>query len=525
MRILISENSKNKVAISFPSLRVETITRNLMEEIKKIRKTGFTIAPEAGTQRLRDFINKGITEEEIISAASKIYSSGWNLIKLYFMIGLPTETSEDLNGIIDLSKKISAIDHRKQLNVSVSTFVPKPHTPFQWEKQESSETILAKQKLLKDNLRKRQIHFKWHNSSLSILEGIFSRGDRKLCNVLIKAHQMGAGFEAWTEHFKPELWDRAFSECGIDKNIYLNRREIGECLPWAHISCGINSDFLIKELDKAQTGQITHDCRTHGCAGCGICEKIDISVKNLEADCNVQSFTHNAIDTMSSDVENSPVQPDSNNSSYRYCIHFTKTGPARFLSHLELSRCFARAMRRSQLPLKYSNGFHPLPRIIFSEALPVGMESGSEMLYVDLMEKLDENEMIHKINSHLPEGIEALTSEEIPLEKSLSADTIKKYLISFPENTALDFPSNSEIKHLIEIFNNKKEFIVQSVKNSVTFQTDLKEIVRRIDLGGNSALEIELDLTNRKIPRLTEITGYILNLGDKEKKAMKILKL
>lgn len=515
VKLLMRDHLQNRVAVSFPSLRVGTLTRDLMEEIKQVRKTGFTIAPETGTQRLRDVINKGITDEEILGTSSQIFSAGWNLVKLYFMIGLPTETADDLEGIISLSRKIAAIDHRKHINVSVSTFVPKPHTPFQREMQEPSEAILKKQKFLKSCLtREKRIRFKWHNHNLSILEGIFSRGDRKLGDVIVKAFQLGAGFEAWAEYFRPEIWNRALSECRIDKNFYLRKRGVDEHLPWSHISCGINDDFLKRELEKALKGEITPDCRTHGCADCGICNGTD---KKLELN-RKTDFTE---ETSSSPSHHSPV-----GFSVRYRLRFTKTGLSRFLSHLELSKSLARSMSRAQLPLKYSNGFHPLPRIMFYEALPVGMESIAEFFDVELTRKHNESEIPGIINRHLPEGLKILSAEEIILKNKLLADIIEKqYLISFPGDTTLDFPGFDEIKCYIENFNTQKEFIIQTVKKNGAFQADLKQIVKKIALSGNNTLEIGLNLTNKKTPKLIEIVGHILHLGEKEKKALRIVKL
>lgn len=515
-KLLIENHRHNKVAVSLPSLRVETLTSNLIEEIKQVRKTGFTIAPEAGTQRLRNVINKGLTEDEIINTVSHIFSAGWNLIKLYFMIGLPTETKEDLEGILSLSNKIASLDRRKQLNVSVSTLVPKPHTPFQRQLQEPAETIVPKQRFLRNNLKGR-IRFKWQDHNISILEGVFSRGDRRLADVLIKAHKFGAGLEAWTEHFKPELWDRAFSECRIDKRFYLRQRSVDECLPWSHISCGINDDFLQREMRKALSAEITPDCRTATCAGCGICNENDKKIG--------KKSNHRPSEPRSASPAVSSAQSPSESSSFRYRLKFSKTGPARFLSHLELSSCFARAMRRAQMPLKYSNGFHPLPRIIFSSALPVGIESLAELMDVTLTQRLNVDEIARKINHHLPEGIRVLSAQEKSLKNSPLIVISKKYRISFPENSTLDFPTYEEIENLLNTFITQKEYIIQCSKNNKTFQADLKETVQNVFLHKNSTIELDLKLKNTITPKLTEIAGNILQLGEKEKKALKIVKL
>lgn len=513
LKLLMEDHRHNRIAVSFPSLRVETLTRNLMEEIKQVRKTGFTIAPEAGTQRLRDVINKGITDGEILKTASQIFSAGWNLIKLYFMIGLPTETWDDIEGIIHLIRKMTLIDHKKQLNVSVSTFVPKPHTPFQWEMQAPSETIQEKQKFLQERIKKRNIRFKWHNGHLSVLEGIFSRGDRKLSDVLIKAHEAGAGFEAWTDYFRPEVWDQAFKACKIDKNFYLRKRNIDECLPWSHISCGIHTEFFKNELERALRVETTPDCRTHGCARCGVCngedKKLELNRENIFTEEKPQSL---------------PDHP-SGGPSLRYRIHFTKTGPARFLSHLELSSSLARSMRRARLPLKYSNGFHPMPRIIFYEALPVGMESLGHFFDVELTHRIDISELASIINCYLPEGLKVILVKENFLKNRNLSDDIKKYIISFPKKPLYDYPDFEKTKNFIESFNVRKEFIMHTTKRQESLHVDLKQLVNKITLIECNTIEIELNRTHKKVPKLTEIAAHILQLGEKEKKALRITRL
>ena len=280
LKNLMQRHQKDRIAISLPSLRAETLCRSLMEEIKQVRKTGFTIAPEAGTQRLRDAINKNITEDDIMHTVSEVFKAGWQLIKLYFMIGLPTETREDVEGIVQLANKISAVGRKikrsNQITVSISTFAPKPHTPFQWVAQLSPDEIREKQGFLMENLRRHGIRLKWHNPEMSILEGIFSRGDRRLSKVLIKAHLLGAGFDGWSDHFNPSLWDRAFQECGIDKHFYLRERALDERLPWEHICCGVSADFLKAEYQKSRRGEISLDCRTSGCQGCGLCMRTSL---------------------------------------------------------------------------------------------------------------------------------------------------------------------------------------------------------------------------------------------------------
>lgn len=275
---LLDEMNERKVGLSLPSLRLDSFSLDLMEKAQKVRKSGLTFAPEAGTQRLRDVINKGITEEDLLSAVSLAFNGGWHGVKLYFMLGLPTETIEDVEGIADLAHKVVHVYKRvpmqkkgKGLNVTVSTatFVPKAFTPFQWEAQDSIENVSQKQMLLKDKVRSKQITYNYHENKLSFLEAVFARGDRRLGKALIKAWELGCKFDGWGEYFKYDIWMKAFEECGIDPYFYAARkREYDEILPWDHIDIGVSKKFLISESKKAYEEKITPNCRVN-CGGCG----------------------------------------------------------------------------------------------------------------------------------------------------------------------------------------------------------------------------------------------------------------
>ncbi len=521
LKILMVQYKKDCIAVSLPSVRVETLSRAIMDEIKQVRKTGFTIAPEAGTQRLRNVINKGITEEEILETAHQVFSAGWNLIKLYFMIGLPTETPDDIDGIVDLAKKISSISKKvrfgNQINVSISTFVPKPHTPFQWIAQTNPEVIYQKQAFLKNSLRGKGIRLKWHNPSMSLLEGVFARGDRRLGQVLMKAHQMGAGFDGWSEHFKPDLWEKAFQECGIDNYFYLRERAMSEHLPWQHISCGVSTAFLVQEYHKALNGELTFDCRRAGCQGCGLCAEHQIKSDSISGHQNQHSTP----------FPPAPPAPPVSGPMFRYRFTFSKSGPARYLSHLELSRCIARTLRRARLPLAYSQGFHPLPRITFHDALPVGMASLCEVFEVLLTRRIPCDKSVLLINQHLPSGLKFLTGEEITLKKNLLPDTIeiKHYTIVFPVSQNLQIPGTDCIRGLIDGFYSRKEFLVTTCKSGECFKIDVRQMIQHLAVRENGTIEIAVKMTGSRIPKVADIIGDILSLGEKERKALTITKL
>ena len=276
---LLDITEKQKIGLSLPSLRIDNFSLGLMEKVQKVRKSGITFAPEAGTQRLRDVINKNITEENIMKSTSMLFKGGWTNVKLYFMIGLPTETMDDVRGITELAGRVLDVyfeipkeERAKNINITVSTssFVPKPFTAFQWEPQDSREMIIEKQNELKRSIPSKRIRYSWHDNKTSTLEGIFARGDRRLCDVIIRAVEKGCKFDGWSEYFRYDLWMEAFDELGIDTEFYnARKRSYDEILPWDHIDIGITKDFFIRESEKAQRGETTPNCREK-CAGCGI---------------------------------------------------------------------------------------------------------------------------------------------------------------------------------------------------------------------------------------------------------------
>ena len=274
---LIPYCAENKVNLSVPSLRADNFSRELMEKLQTVRKSGLTFAPEAGTQRLRDVINKNLTEEEILNTCCQAFSGGWNNVKLYFMLGLPTETDEDVLGIAELVYKViqaweeNAVNKKRGLRVHVATayFVPKPHTPFQWEKQITPQEYLRRCRLLKDHFYSKSIEYDYHSPDLSRLEAVFARGDRRLGPVIEAAVKSGARLDGWDEYFNYAKWYAAFRECGVDESFYTTRGYgEEEILPWDTIDVGIGKRFLKLERKRAYEGKVTPDCR-HGCAGCG----------------------------------------------------------------------------------------------------------------------------------------------------------------------------------------------------------------------------------------------------------------
>ena len=274
---LVDRFEENGVGVSLPSLRIDSFSVALAQQVQRVRKTGLTLAPEVGTQRLRDVINKNVQEEDLHSSIRAAFERGWRKIKLYFMVGLPTESKEDMEGIVGLVSKVDRLGReitgrKVSINISISAFVPKPHTPFQWETQEERESLSKKIRYLKNRLNWRNVSFSYPDINRIYLEAVFARGDRRLGEVLEKAHFLGCKFDAWREHFNFEAWQQAFNESGFNMEFYANRaRQEDEVLPWDHISCGIKKEYLLKEKGRALRGETTPDCRFENCTECGVC--------------------------------------------------------------------------------------------------------------------------------------------------------------------------------------------------------------------------------------------------------------
>lgn len=426
---LMDRYAEEKVAVSFPSLRVGSLTEGLMEEIKKVRKTGFTLAPEAGTERLRGVINKGISEEDLLETTRTAFGLGWRVIKLYFMMGLPSETDVDLEAIIDLAARVKRTGKGTQggadVNVSVSTFVPKAHTPFQWERQLGIEETLRNQGLLREGLKKKKLRLKWHEAQLSFMEGVFARGDRRLGAVLEKAVELGCRFDGWRDHFDFELWTKAFASCGIDPAWYLRERGEDETLPWEHIDCGSPKRFFVAERRRALAGSYTPDCRGGECSGCGVCDFEELRMRLAE---------HGELDLPAAAPRR--AEPDEEE-RYKVRLRMRKDGRARFVGHLEFMTVVHRAVRRAGIPVRFSGGFHPQPRISFPDALPTGVASDAEIIDLELYRPWGARETVEALNRELPEGFRILEGASLPWRTPSPSASIKevRYRVELPGAT------------------------------------------------------------------------------------------
>ncbi|MBI4632770.1 MAG: TIGR03960 family B12-binding radical SAM protein [Deltaproteobacteria bacterium] len=512
---LMDRYYEKRVALALPSLRVETLSANLIEVIKRVRKTSFTLALEAGTQRLRNIINKGNTEADLLATSQRVFEAGWKSVKLYFMLGLPGEQDEDLEGIVDLGYKVMREGkNRKQVTLSLSTFVPKPHTPFQWQRQITLEETLRKQEYLKGRLRNRHVNVKWHDSRMSLLEGMFSRGDERLGILIEKAFRLGCRFDGWSDRFRFDLWEKAMEEMNIRSEDYLRERGIEEAFPWDRIVCGVSRGFLREEAKKALTGELTPDCRAGNCGDCGVCDHTTISPAIVSPSLAISAG--NAADT--------PAVASPEPTRLRF--KFTKRGIARFLSHLEVSAALIRAINQGGLSFVYSQGFHPHPRLSFAIATSVGMESAGEFADMTIEDiPADFYHLLGKINAALPEGLKILSAEETPANGPSLSELLRgfEYEVSLPPEFADDDFTGLE-EHRGQ-FLRKETFTIAKEKEGKTIIRDIRPLVNGITLDReNRRLHISLSIINGTSVKPADILTRALGMDADDAKTMRILK-
>ena len=502
---LMERLEKARVSVSLPSLRADTLTRETARLIRKVRMTGFTLAPEAGSQRLREVINKNLTEEQIVEAAEKAASSGWRLIKLYFMVGLPTETEEDLEELVALVKKISGRCRGVKLNVSLGGFVPKSQTPFQWEPQVPAEEMKRRMLFIRDGLKKmKAVRIKWNSPWVAVLDGLLSRGDRRLAGVVRRAWSKGSRFEAWTEHFNLEPWLEALEEEGLSLEEYLGPRELDQPLPWDHLAV-VSRKFLLEERRKAYAGIQTPDCREEGCQGCGICD--------------LETVAPRRAGLPDQGLPAAPVSAPAKGEPKRFLFSYHKLGPARFLGHLELVLIIQRALRRAGMEVAYSLGFHPQPKTAFFGALPVGTESLEEWFEAEAVEGRPLNKVAEALNRELPEGLQ-VTSVLLPETKHKLESM--HYRISPEPGEGREAPAFKP--ELLEQFLAAEEVLFRRERPGKVQEFDLRGPVREMSLVFGT--EVELVLTpsaQGATPKPEEIVRHVFGLEDHE--GLRILKM
>ena len=417
-----------KINLSLPSLRADTFTKELMDKISSVRSSTVTFAPEAGTQRLRDVINKNVTEEEILKAASVAYGAGKSKIKLYFMNGLPCEMDDDVRGIARVAKNVIEEYYKTpnrnkkmqpQVTLSVACFIPKPHTPFQWEGQNTFEELERKQQILKEAVTDRKIRYNYHDAKVSHLEAVFARGDRRLAAALEEACRRGVRFDSWEELFDFDAWTDIFAATGIDPSFYANRNiPDSETLPWDMIDCGVTKEFFLKERHKAYEEATTPSCREK-CSACGVNRLVDKKFcrwcPGHDGGDEIESITGNAPEVLVGEELIRERQRTNPKPVRSVRVRFEKGGPMLYISHLDLAKTVMRSVLKTGFPLWYSEGFNPIPHLVFSPPLSVGCGGTCEVLDFKLIRDVPDGEIFDKLKAAMPAGItvkEVYTQEE-----------------------------------------------------------------------------------------------------------------
>ncbi len=480
--------SSERVSLSLPSLRVGSVNNEMLRELKAVRKSGFTIAPEAGTDRLRSVINKDFTSETYALALETLFKAGWQSLKLYFMIGLPTETDEDITAIpemvlqaINTSKRLTG--RRATLSVGISPFVPKPHTPFQWYGQNSLELIIEKNRYLKGALLRKGVQFRGHNPEMSMLEAAFARGDENLSGLIEEAWRLGCRLDAWTEYFDMTKWKQAMDNTGINASEYAERTFGGDvALPWNNINIGVTNTFLWKEYQTALAAQFTSDCRKI-CHACGLkCRPDDLAQQT-------------AVDLSRTAAQETNKSFPVAGVSTKVRLQYTKTGRLRYLSHLETTTALIRGMRRAGFPFKYSEGFHPGPKTSFGPALSVGTAGLKEYLDMELIPPFDIQAGLLLLQGNLPAGLQAAAMRAV--EKG------DKSLTGFVVRYTYEIIGNNDLS--LDAFLENRDMLVQRKQNSFRISDMVEEAVMTGDRSSRITVK---DLGDIKV-RLDELLPLI----------------
>jgi len=500
---LMEKYRDGRVSVSLPSLRVGTLTPEMVRAIAGTRKTGFTLAPEAGTERLRRVINKPVSDLDLRDAVETIFTSGWSVLKLYFMIGLPTETDADLDGIIRLGQDLLALGRRStkrhaQINISVSTFVPKPHTPFQWFGQIPIDEVRRRQAYLESGLRRRGIALKPHNPEMSLLEGAFARGDASLGRVIEAAVDRGCRMDGWTECFDFGKWQEAFRACGLDPQECASRAfALDAELPWDHVRSGVTKAFLREEYQRALSAEVTGNCRVE-CTHCGM----GCSDGGTESLGRPAEPAAGAPSPAAAPARTSPV-PEM---TTRIRMKFSKTGRIRFLSHLDFMTLFHRSATRAGIPVAFTQGFNPHPRIAFGPALSVGMESETEFLDIETDPFIDLLKAVKDLNSSLPEGVRILGSRIVPKKAPSLSGSISRYIYEVTVPSGHEKDSEDRVKEFLA-----RETVVVEKDGK---QKDIWPGIESIAVESADRLVVTL-LDSEKIrPRIQDVLMQLFGVSD-----------
>jgi radical SAM family uncharacterized protein/radical SAM-linked protein len=516
-----------KIGMSLPSLRTETMNDALAKKIARIRKTGFTLAPEAATERMRAVINKGNREEDLLRAVESIFQNGWSLLKLYFMIGLPEERDEDVRAIAELAKKCLGAARRAlpkgqgsaSIHLGASTFVPKPFTPFQWEPMISPGETLRRQGIITQLLggRNGAIQFKPHDARPSSIEGALALGDRRVATAVLAAYRLGQRLDGWSEWFDQDNWIAAFAECervhgvGIDWFAH-RRRRLDEVLPWDRIDCGVTKAYLQKQLAAARNLAEVEDCVPAPCTVCGACD-YDV----------VKNRTYTAEEYQPAPAP--PPRPPAPEVRTHVRVRYAKQGRLVALSHLELMHTLLRSIRRAGLPVAFSQGFHPKPRVSFGPALPVGVESLCEHMDLELVGVADARQVGDRLARELPPGLTLLSADL--LDPRASSISESQRAVHYRAEFQGDRWTEEELRDRVEAFLGVDQAVVtravpqknrtrgrhQKVAARKEREIDLKRLVTHLAVEGPGVVAFSLRADPSGSAKPAEVLAAIFGEG------------
>lgn len=516
---LLNWTTDEKVSLSLPSLRVDNFSKELMEKVSRLKKSGLTFAPEAGTQRLRDVINKNVTEEELMNTCRTAFEGGYTSVKLYFMMGLPTETMEDIEGIANLAQKVVDLYYSlptrpkgRAVSVSISCacFVPKPFTPFEFEAQDSMELLREKQKHLLASVKSKKISVSYHDADVSFIEAVLAKGDRRLGDVIEAVWKKGSRLDGWYEYFDPQRWYDAMADLQIDPAFYANRRrEYDEVMPWDHLDFCVSKNFLIRENKLARENVTTPQCREK-CSGCGASQLI-------QGECCSDKVVY--------EREVLPIEPPRPKvdpallleQPQKVRLFFTKLDRAKYISHLDMNRCMSRALKRSGLPVWYTGGFNPHMYLTFPLPLSLGCESVYECVDLKMTQKVDFDTIAQKVNACLPPDIQVFAAGERKMDQKEIAWA--DYEICFDAQDGLkeqleSFFNQDEIKVIKKTKKGEKEidlkphFSLLSMEEKDGFLTAMMRFATGIELNINPTLLLDNAPFELRVQSLKRLMVY-----------------
>jgi radical SAM family uncharacterized protein/radical SAM-linked protein len=508
-----------KVSLGVSSLRAYGLEENVLDDIQQVRATGVTFAPEAGSQRMRDVVNKNVTEEQLMTTAERVFSRGWSAMKLYFMIGLPTEEESDVREIVRVGVRARELGKRvkkelkaggaPKVTVSVSTHVPKPHTPFQWCAMDTAEQVVRKQSWLSQEAKGTGVDLRMHDAETSWLEGVFARGDRKLANVLERAFENGARFDSWEDQLRLDVWERAFRDEGVDPARYLGTIPVTARLPWSHIDVGLEEGFLLREYRKALRSRLSPPCgkaagmfvhhtnlqdaqadeRALVCYDCGVaCDMGAMREERLVALTKLGAKTPRAPSPKPAPREDDgnrrPPASFEQGEPRRYRFVYEKAGPSAMLSHLDLIRALPRSFRRLEIPMFYSRGFHPKPDMTFGPALSLGVSSLGEVVDVKLTCDEDAAELAGKLTSVSARGVRFVGAARLgPRDASVNRVIDgARYVVGFPRSALASLGGEARLREAVEKALAARELVVLRRIDGVGKKVDVRKFLRALEV-------------------------------------------